>query len=62
MAGLADTTRLSDLMPVAAEAGPALEGDPRPVYTWEGPPESALLSLVGSYSPSGGGVPRLVAM
>jgi WD40 repeat protein len=48
-----------DLTPVAAEAG-AAEGDPRPVYTWEGPPASTS-SLVRSYAPSNGGAPRLVA-
>jgi hypothetical protein len=44
---------------VAAEAG-AAEGDPRPVYTWAGPSGSEM-SLVRSYTPSDGGVPRLVA-
>jgi WD40 repeat protein len=61
MAGLADTITLADLTPlVAAEAGAALEGDPRPVYTWAGPSGRAL-SLVRSYTPSDGGAPRLVA-
>jgi hypothetical protein len=59
MAGLVDTAFQPDLTPVVAEAG-AVEGDPRPVYTWAGPPGSAL-GLVGSYTPSGGGAPRLVA-
>jgi hypothetical protein len=59
MAGLVGTTRLADLTPVAAETGPA-EGDPRPVYTWEGPGGSRL-SLVRSYPPSDGGAPRLAA-
>jgi hypothetical protein len=53
--------KLADLTPVAAEAGAgAAEGDPRPVYTWAGPPGSRLSSL-GSYTPFGGGPPRLVA-
>jgi hypothetical protein len=59
MAGSAGTITLPDLTPVAAEAG-AAEGDPRPVYTWTGSSGRAL-GLVGSYSPSGGGAPRLVA-
>jgi hypothetical protein len=50
---------LADLTPVAAEAG-AAEGDPRPVYTWTGPVGSRL-SMVRSYTPPGGGAPRLVA-
>jgi hypothetical protein len=37
MAGLVSSTAgLANLTPVVAEAG-AAEGDPRPVYTWEGP-------------------------
>jgi hypothetical protein len=61
MAGLVDTITLPELTPlVAAEAGAALESNPRLVYTWAGPPESAL-SLVSSYRPSDGGAPRLVA-
>jgi hypothetical protein len=59
MAGLVGTVTLADLTPVAAEAG-AAEGDPRPVYTWTGPPAGAL-GLVGSYLPSDGAAPRLVA-
>jgi hypothetical protein len=59
MAGLADMITPADLTPVAAEAG-AAEGDPRPVYTWMGSLGSRL-SMVGSYPPSGGGAPRLVA-
>jgi WD40 repeat protein len=59
MAGLVDTTSLGDLTPVAAEAR-ATEGDPRPVYTWEGPPGTKK-SMVRSYLPSDGGAPRLVA-
>jgi hypothetical protein len=65
MAGLVGTTALPNLTPVAAEAG-AAEGDPRPVYTWEGyadeltrPPE---MGLICSYTPSDGGAPRLVAL
>jgi hypothetical protein len=50
---------MADLTPVTAEAG-AAEGDPQPVYTWAGPPDSRL-SLVRSYTPSDGGAPRLVA-
>jgi WD40 repeat protein len=49
---------LADLTPVAAEAG-AAEGDPRPVYTWAGPPGTE--PRTRSYPPSGGGAPRLVA-
>jgi hypothetical protein len=61
MAGLVGTAALADLTPlVAAEAGAALEGDPRPVYTWAGP-QGDMPSLVRSYLPSGGGEPRLVA-
>jgi hypothetical protein len=59
MAGLVDTVTLPDLTPVAAEAGAASEGDPRPVYTWEGPWVTRSC-LVRSYLPSGGGAPRLV--
>jgi hypothetical protein len=60
MAGLASTSGLRGLTPVAAEAG-ALEGDPRPVYTWAGPTGKGP-SLVRSYPPSDGGLaPRLVA-
>jgi WD40 repeat protein len=59
MAGLFGTTLQPDLTPVAAEAG-AVGGDPRPVYTWAGPHERDL-SLVGSYTPSDGEAPRLVA-
>jgi hypothetical protein len=58
MAGLVDITDLPDLTPVAAEAG-AAEGDPRPVYTWAGPPVEGR-SIVRSYPPSDGGAPRLV--
>jgi hypothetical protein len=60
MAGLIDTTVLPNLTPVAAEAG-AAEGEPRPVYTWEGPLDSTP-AIVRSYTPSGGGAPRLVAV
>jgi hypothetical protein len=59
MAGLVGTAGLADLTPVAADAG-AVEGDPRPVYTWAGPPGTQM-NLVGSYLPSNGGAPRLVA-
>jgi hypothetical protein len=59
MAGLVGTMRLAGLTRLAAEAG-AAEGDPRPVYTWEGTAGSEL-SLVRSYLPSDGGPPRLVA-
>jgi WD40 repeat protein len=60
MAGLVGTTVLPDLTPVAAEAG-AAEGDPRPVYTWAGPPDRRL-GAIRSYPPSGGGAPRLVVL
>jgi hypothetical protein len=60
MAGLVGTAALLDLTPVAAEAG-AAEGDPRPIYTWEGP-AGGEEGIVRSYPPSGGGAPRLVAV
>jgi hypothetical protein len=50
---------MGDLTSVVAEAG-AAEGDPRPVYTWEGP-LNFIQSIVRSYTPSDGGAPRLVA-
>jgi hypothetical protein len=60
MAGLDGTAGLPDLTPVAAEAG-AVEGDPRPVYTWAGPP-GGWASMAHAYTPSDGGLaPRLVA-
>jgi WD40 repeat protein len=59
MAELVETVTLADLTPVAEEAGSA-EGDPQPVYTWEGPRESRM-SAVSSYPPSDGGAPRLIA-
>jgi hypothetical protein len=59
MAELVGTALVADLTPVAAEAG-AAEGDPRPVYTWAGPPGDEQ-GRVRSYLPSGGGAPRLVA-
>jgi hypothetical protein len=60
MAGLMAPIQLSSITPVAAEAG-AAEGDPRPVFTWEGPWQS-VLGLVCSYLPSDeGSAPRLVA-
>jgi WD40 repeat protein len=58
MAGLGGTVTLADLTPVAAEAG-AAEGDPRPVYMWTSPSGDEQ-GLVRSYTPSGGGAPRLV--
>jgi hypothetical protein len=60
MAGLAGIPRLADLTPVAAEEG-AAEGDPRPVYTWEGPSRYGT-GVVRSYPPSHGGAPRLVGV
>jgi hypothetical protein len=59
MAGLVGAAPLADLTPVAAETG-AAEGDPQPVYTWEGPLDHTL-ATVRSYPPSNGGAPRLVA-
>jgi WD40 repeat protein len=59
MAEMVDTPSLGDLTPVAAKAR-AAEGDPRPVYTWAGPPGTKM-SLVRSFNPSDGGAPRLVA-
>jgi WD40 repeat protein len=50
---------MTDLRRVTAEAG-AAEGNPRPLYTWAGPWGSEL-TLVRSYTPSGGDAPRLVA-
>jgi hypothetical protein len=58
MEGLVGTFRPPDLRPVAAEAG-AVEGEPRPLYTWEVPRDSSI-GLVRSYTPSDGGAPRLV--
>jgi WD40 repeat protein len=59
MDGQAGTVVLPDLTPVAAEAG-AAEGDPRPIYTWEGPLKARPVT-VRSYTPSDGGAARLVA-
>jgi WD40 repeat protein len=53
------TLYLPDLTPVAAEAG-AAEGDPRWVYTCPAQPGQQALVLC-SYTPTGGGAPRLVA-
>jgi hypothetical protein len=52
--------RQPPLTAVLVKAGGA-EGDPRPVYTWEGRGDH-VLTLVRSYTPSGGGAPRLVAI
>jgi hypothetical protein len=54
------TAGLADLTPVKAAEARAAEGDPRPVYTWAGPPGTKM-SLVRSYTPSHGGAPRLIA-
>jgi hypothetical protein len=59
MAGHAHTLVLPDLTPVAAEAKVA-EGDPRPVYTCEGP-SWVKMGLVRSYTAADGSDPRLVA-
>jgi hypothetical protein len=59
MAELIATTQLPDLTPVAPEPG-AAEGDPRPVYTCQ-VEEGRSLGPLRSYTPSGGGAPRLVA-
>jgi WD40 repeat protein len=58
MAELVGATRLPDLTPLAA-GGQGGEGDPRPFYTlaYEAGPVFGLLS---TYTPSDGGVPRLV--
>jgi hypothetical protein len=43
-------------------AGPgAAEGDPRLVYTWQGPSTNETHLLLRSFVPSDGGAPRLVA-
>jgi hypothetical protein len=56
---MADLDGMADLEPLAAEAG-AAEGGPRAVYTWAGPSRTDTASIC-SYTPSGGGAPRLVA-
>jgi hypothetical protein len=57
MAELIATSHLPDLTPVAPEPG-AAEGDPRPVYTCH--EEGRSPGPLRSYTPSGGGAPRLV--
>jgi hypothetical protein len=60
MAGLADTIRLADLIPVAAQTGKGREGDPFRVYRGH-IPHCTGVSYLDSYTPSDGGAPRLVA-
>jgi hypothetical protein len=60
MAGLADTIRLADLVPVAAQAGKGGGDEPHRVFRGH-IPNCTAVSYLSSYTPSDGGAPRLVA-